>query len=258
MNNIDWLQQLDKPLFPDIIWSRPETIHGAGKLTIIGGQAQEFAHVAASYTEAEKAGAGVIRVLMPESTRKVTSMLPNIEYADANLSGSFSRLALNALLNLANWGDGTLLAGDLGKNSETSLVLEKFITDYDGLIAVSSLARPSITISAKELYGRGDTILSLTFNDFQKDIIALGHDKPVTSATPSSELAAILRDITEQYKAHLIVATDKFLWTAGAGQVASTKFSNEAVDTAISAKAAVWAMQNPTKLFEAITTAAYC
>src|SRR5690349_6150445 len=122
-----WQSQTDQPLFPNMLWSKPETKQGAGKLLIVGGQAQEFIHVAESFAAAEDAGAGTVRVLMPESTRKLTKMLPNIEYAPSNVSGSFAKSALAELLDAGQWADGVLLAGDLGKNSETNLMLESFI-----------------------------------------------------------------------------------------------------------------------------------
>ena len=40
--------------------------------------------------------------------------------------------ALAPLLDLAQWADGVLLAGDIGRNSETTVLLETFMSKYHG------------------------------------------------------------------------------------------------------------------------------
>lgn len=253
-----WQQQTGQPLFPNILWSRPETKQGAGKLLIIGGQAQEFIHVAESYAAAEQAGAGTIRVLMPDSTHKITKMLPNIEYAPSNASGSFARTALVELLDASQWADGVLLAGDLGKNSETSLMLERFIAGFDGVLIIAGPALASITMPAKELFQKERTVLVLPFDEFQKLGIGLGLEKPVTSAIGNPELAEVVQEVTKQYPTALLVEHGKEIWSAQACRVASTKLGNQKTVSRLAAEAAVWSIQSPNKLFEAITTAAYC
>ena len=64
-------QKTGQPLFADTLWSRPETKRQAGKLLIAGGQAQSFAAPAAAFTMATKAGIGVAKVLLPDSTQKL-------------------------------------------------------------------------------------------------------------------------------------------------------------------------------------------
>ena len=254
----EWQQQIDKPLFPDVLWSRPETRHGAGKLLIIGGQAHEFLLVAESYTAAEKAGAGTIRVIMPESTRKVTKMLPNIEYASANQSGSFARDSLAELLDASQWADGILLAGNLGKNSETSLMLENFIKNYTGLLFINADPLVSLSMPTNELFERQQTVLSMRFNDLQKAAITLGIEKPVTSKLISKDFAQILHELTASYPVALIIYTDNFVWNAKNGNVVATKMKQKESLTTITTKAAVWAIQQPNKMHEAIANAIYC
>lgn len=250
----DFRQQTTEPLFPNLIWSRPETKLGAGKLLVIGGQAQEFIHVAECYAAAEKAGAGTVRVIMPESTRKITKMLPNIEYAPSNVSGSFAQTALAELLDASRWSDGVLLAGDLGKNSETSLMLEKFITSFGGALIITSNALSSLTLPAKDLFQRDNTVLILTFDEIQKIGIELGLKKPVTSSIGNIELATILQEMTQ--KTHLVVQQGNAIWTASNGEVCLTS-KNPKSNSQLAASVAVWSIQNPTKLFEAITTASF-
>lgn len=255
MNQEYWQRQIDKPLFPNLLWSRPETKLGAGKLLIIGGQAQEFIHVAESFAAAEKAGAGIIRVVMPDSTRKITKMLPNIEYGPSNLSGSFAKNALAELVDASQWADGVLLAGDLGKNSETNLMLENFITKHNELLIVASESLQSVTLLAKDLFLKENIVLVLTFDELQKIGIELGLKNPIISSVGNPEFAQILHEITRDYKPALLVMRDNYVWTAHNGNISLTQNKKSATSSAIAAEAAVWSVQNPSKLYHAITTA---
>lgn len=253
-----WLRQSGEALFPKLIWSRPENKQGAGKLLILGGQAQEFNQVAESYAEAENAGAGAVRVILPESTRKATKMLPNLEYAPANSSGSFAQASLAELLEAATWADAVLLAGNMGKNSETSLMLENFIEKYKGLLVIAPAAIHSLTLRASQLFGREEMVIVLGFNELQRYAADLGIEVPLLSTFTNEALAAWLHELTEQRPAHLLMSHEGHIWNAGGGKVASTKPKKEKSAGSLAAAAAVWTMQHHTKTFEAITTANYC
>jgi len=68
MEHTYWQKQAsEKPLFPDIAWSKPEMRSFAGKLAIVGGNKLGFAGVAEAYGTALEAGVGEVRVLMPDA-----------------------------------------------------------------------------------------------------------------------------------------------------------------------------------------------
>src|ERR1700722_14895032 len=130
MNRDYWHKQTaEQPLFPSLIWSRPESRAQSGKLLIIGGNLHGFALTAEAYNQAVKAGIGIVRVLMPDAIKnllgKAAKTIPGIEFAPSTPSGSFSQKALDDFLALSHWADGVLLAGELGHNSETAILLEK-------------------------------------------------------------------------------------------------------------------------------------
>lgn len=255
MNQEYWQNQLDKPLFPNLLWSRPETKHGAGKILIIGGQAQEFIHVAASYTATEKAGAGVIRVLMPSSTQKITKMLPNIEYAPSNTSGSFAKSALIELIAAAEWADTVLIAGDLGKNSETNLMLEAFMRKHTEQLIIAAESIQSITLPPADLFLKENTTLVLTFGELQKYVTALKLEKPLTSSIGNPDFALLLHEITANNPTNIVTIHGNNIWAACGGVVSLTKSKKQPDTVAIAAESAVWQAQNPNKPFEALTTA---
>lgn len=254
---MELLKQQHEPLYPDLLWSRPENKLSAGKLLIIGGQAHDFIKVAEAYTIAEQAGIGSLRIIMPESTHKVTKMLPHIEYAPTNPSGSFSKLALSEFLTAADWSDGVLLAGNLGKNSETSILLESFIEKYTGLLIIAPAALESIQLSPQLLYKRPRTIIGIPMADLQKVGIALELEKPITSQLTVPDLAEIVNTITTIFPVGLVIEQDNNVWTSYAGATVATKKKARQLGQASTIHAAVWAIQQPQKILEAITTGAY-
>lgn len=256
MNQDYWQRQTSKPLFPDLIWSRPETKHGSGKLLIIGGQAQEFSNVADVYNLAERAGAGIIRVIMPDSTKKFTNFLPNIEYGTSNQSGSFAKNALPELLDASNWSDAVLLAGNLGKNSETSLMLENFIFRTTSQIIINDDSLQSIATISKDLLKRENTSLIINFNSLQKIANELGLTEPITSTMSNPDLAKSLHRLTQDYPVELTVTKDDEVWNAYNGLIALTNIP-DVNTTKLTAETSVWVMQNPTKKFNSITTAVW-
>jgi hypothetical protein len=55
MENTNWLKQAqDKPLFADLMWSRPENRIHAGKILIVGGNKFAVTAPAMSYSAAHK------------------------------------------------------------------------------------------------------------------------------------------------------------------------------------------------------------
>src|SRR5690606_35689407 len=105
-----WHKQTnDKPLFPDMQWNRPENKRHAGKLLVIGGNLHGFSAPAEAYGEALQAGAGAVRVMLPDALqRTVGKLFPDAEFVPSTPSGSFATKALGELLLAVQWADGVL------------------------------------------------------------------------------------------------------------------------------------------------------
>jgi NAD(P)H-hydrate repair Nnr-like enzyme with NAD(P)H-hydrate dehydratase domain len=256
MDRTYWHRQTpDKPLFPDLLWSRPEHKAQAGKLLIIGGSSHGFAAPAEAFAEAEKAGIGHARVLLPDSLQKTIGRAFTAgEYAPSTPSGSFSQQALAELLEFSQWADTVLLAGDFGHNSETAILLEKFTQDYQGRLILAQDAIDYFTAGAAAIHDRGDTLLAAEFSQLQKMAQSTHFPQAFTSNMDFLKMVENLHDFTEEHAAGIIVSHAKNTYVAIQGQVSTTK-AEESPDTIhIAAHAAVWWLQNPTKIFEAITT----
>lgn len=249
-----WQKQGNEPLFPELIWSRPENKQQAGKLLIIGGSASGFAGVAEAYASALTAGIGVARVLLPASLQKiVVNVFPEAEFASANASGSFASNALAALIDASAWADGVLLAGDLGKNSETQIMLDRFLSKYtDGL----TLAGDSLDLflaSPLTLLDRAHTTLAPSFSQLQK--LAAASGIAITSQLALVQLVEKLHELSSKISANTIIAINGQILVATRGQISSTSNANAPSSTKLAATVAVWLLQNPSRIFEASTTA---
>jgi hypothetical protein len=254
MNPSYWHRQTTEPLYPELQWSRPENKQHAGKLLIVGGNEHGFAAPAAAYNQALQAGAGSVRVVLPDKLHKtVAKIFPEAEYAPSTPSGSFAVSALAELLAAAAWADGTLLAGNVGHNSETAILLESLTGKYQSLLTISGDA---IEQTMGSCLTRPNTLFVLNFSQLQKLAQALHSTTPATSGMSLLALVDLLHHLTKSTKWHLITEHAEHIFVASAGQVSTTKLAHQD-PTTLAARASVWWLQNPAKPFEALTTAAF-
>lgn len=260
MNNDFWHRQASEPLFPGLLWSRPETKHTAGKLLIVGGNKFGFAVPAEAYAAASKAGIGSTRVLLPGSLqRTVGKLFPEAEFAPANNSGSFAGSALAELLDASRWADGVLLAGDLGRNSETTTMLETFAGKYNGQLTISKDSADFFCNQPNVLLERRATLLVVNLGQLQK----LGHSLhlpyALTSDLDALPLVERLHELTNAHPEILVLTRQKdTFFVAVQGQVSTTlRKAGQIWMAGSAAKAATWWLQIPERPFEAITTALY-
>jgi hypothetical protein len=260
MNPDYWQRQDDSPLFPQLEWSRPETRAQAGKLLIIGGTQQGFAAPAEAYGFATRAGAGDIRVLLPDSLRRsVGKLFPEADFAPSNLSGSFAARSLAELCDASRWANGVLFPGDISRNSETTVLLEKFLEKYSGQATLTRDAADLLCQQPLAILHRPDTLLVLALGQLQKLAAEAHFPRAFVSEMGLVQLTDNLYEFTKRFAPHIVVRHQDQLIAAVSGQISSTKLKHEQkvwrLQTA--ATAAVWWLQNPSKPFEALSTAVY-
>lgn len=242
----EWqVQKPDKPLYPDVIWSRPENLGGAGKLLIIGGSPGKLANLSLSYSQANNAGAGMVRLLVPDSLSKITKHIPGIEYAPSNPSGGLAKASLGEILNIASQTDGVLLAGDIGRNSETAMMLESLLTKYQDWLVIDQGATESFAISISELASRPKTILCMDFTHLRSLAIETKSEIALTSDISLANLAKLLHQVSQKYQAILLVSIFDNVWVAKNGLVTQCQNPNYN-----SAKTAVWLIGQPEKAYQ--------
>lgn len=258
MDHTYWHKQTNEtPLFNDLLWSRPENKAQAGKLLIIGGNLHGFAAPAEAYVAAEKAGIGTARVLLPDALKKtVGKMLEHGIYTPSTPSGSFAKQSLADMLEESAWADGILLAGNLGRNSETAVVIESFLQDFTGQISLVHDAVDYVIASSAVLQQRQETTLIITIAQLQHLLVELKWPQAVTFDIPLLQLVDLLHEVTELFPFNIITKQQAQLLVAVEGQVSSTKldkdFENWCIEYA--SRAAVWWLQNRNNVFEALTS----
>jgi hypothetical protein len=259
MESTNWLKQpKDKALFADLLWSKPENRLHAGKLLIIGGNSHAVRAPGMAYSAAQKAGAGAVRVLLPDATKKtIGKVFPEAEFAPSTPSGSFGREALNQLLENAGWADGVLLAGDFGRNSETAILLDSFASKYKGQLTVAQDGLDYFLNQKSLFFSRENTLVVINFGKLQKLAQNNRPQPPIKFSMNLHQLVEVLNKWTTETSISLITNhADQFV-VAAEGKVSTTPMpveSNWQIE--LTASAAVWLMQQP-KPFEVLTTSVF-
>lgn len=253
-----WHRQQSDPLFPHLLWARPENRQQAGKLLIVGGNLHAFAAPAEAYAESIKAGIGTSRVLLPSAIQKVVGpSIENGEFAASTPSGSFSQKALVELLDWDRWADGTLFAGDLGRNSETAILIEKYLARCETPAVLTKDAVDYIISAPQAALERPNTTLVLSFSQLQRLGTAAKFSKPLLFSMDMLRLVEWLHAFSDRCASHIIVKHLDTLFVAVNGEVSSTRLGTDLplwrLKTAT--HSIVWWIQNQSKPFEALTTA---
>lgn len=252
-----WLKQTpDKPLFPNMLWSKPENKLHAGKLLVIGGNLHGFSAPATAFAEARKAGIGSQRVVLPDAIQKtVGALLPEADFAPSTPSGSFAQQALGAWLEHSAWADSVLLPGDLGRNSETAIVLEKFLHKYPGQITLTKDALDYCLATPDLVLGREHTLLVASFAQLQKIATSAHFSKAFTYDMDLLRLIENLHELTTKHHAHILTRHHDTVLVAVDGQVSTTPTGREDIwRVKTAAHAAVWWLQHESLAFQALTT----
>ncbi len=256
-----WLKQsIDQPLYPDLLWSRPENKLQAGKLLIIGGNSQGFAAAGEAFSTASQAGIGTSRVLLPNSLQKTIGQIFEAgEFAASTPSGSFSREALADYLDLSLWSDGVLLAGDLGRNSETAILLEAYLDKYNGPVTITRDVVTYFNELPTSVLTRPNTLLVMSMSQLQKLAVSARFPMAFTLGMDLLRLIDNLHEFTKRYEVNIITKHLDTLVVAVKGQISTTKLTEDCKiwRLKVATYAAVWQLQNPSKPFEAFTTAVF-
>lgn len=253
-------QTADAALFEDLLWSRPENKAFAGKLLVVGGHAQGFARPAEAYALAEKAGVGSVRVLLPDVLQKTLGrVFVGAEFAPSTPSGSFAQNSLGELLPLSAWSDAVLVAGDMGRNSETAVLIEKFLDHYEGQTIITCDAVDYLIATPHPALQRPGTVLVLSFSQLQKLGTSIKYSNAFTFSMDLLRLIDSLHELTKRYKLSIITKHLNMIIVAHDGQVTTTKLAEDIPvwRLRVAAYASVWQLQNPQKPVEALTTSVF-
>jgi NAD(P)H-hydrate repair Nnr-like enzyme with NAD(P)H-hydrate dehydratase domain len=223
-----WHQQTtDKPLYPNIEWSKPQQRSLSGRLGIIGGNSSGFAGLAEAYSKSLAAGIGEARILLPDNLKKnIPSNMTDVIYGASNPSGGLARDALPEMKALGEWASGILLIGDAGRNSETAIVYEDFIRDYAGPLIIARDAVDLTKNSSSILVDRPQTLIVASFAQLQKLFRTIYYPKMLTFSMQLTSLVEDIHKFTTTYPINIVVFHQDTLLLASGGEVTSTPWSD--------------------------------
>lgn len=252
-------QNPDKPVFPDLLWSKPETKRRGGKLLIMGGHSHSLAAPAKAFAAAEAAGVGTARVILPDVTRKILGKsFPEAEFAPSTPSGSLAQSALGTMLDNAGWADGVLMAGDFGRNSETAVLLEKFIQKFDGQLVVAGDGIDPFLQTHSILLKRPGTLCAIEFSKLQKLSKNNFPDPPLLNSSELPKITGTLDTVTSSGNVGFLTEHGGHIVVSLSGRSSVTPLTAEDNwQVPLPAYAAVWRLHQPVRPFEAITTAVW-
>lgn len=259
MDNTYWQQQqTNQALFDDLLWSKPEQKSAAGKLAIIGGNIHGFNSVSAIYNAAIKSGIGTVRTLLPDSLSKtVRKIWPECEFGPSTKSGSFSTKALDEWLAMSQWADGTIISGDIGHNSETTILLEKFIDLNKQQLTLVGDSVSVLTATPINLLENEHILLVVDLSQLQKLLIAIRYPTAVKSTMTIYQITELLHSLTFGYSCAIGLMFEQYILLSINGQVSSTPITKAITVLDLAAVGSVWRLQQPAKAYESITTGIY-
>lgn len=253
-----WQKQTStEPLFPDIEWSKPEQRAFAGKLGVIGGNKLGFAGVAEAYSVAKDAGVGELRVILPDVLKKtIPASMTDVHFAPTNPSGSLSNDAAPELATLSSWADGVLLVGDAGRSSETAILYEQFIQNYQGRLTLTRDAIDLVKNSNQMLVDRPNTLLVASFAQLQKLFQSVYYPKVLTFSMQLTNFVDAVHKFTITYPVTIAVLHKDTFIIAHDGKVVTMPWDNpmHIWRGVAAAKAATYWLWNPSKPLEAVAT----
>lgn len=252
-----WQQQSGKPLFPRIEWNKPEHRNHAGKLAIIGGNKLGFVAVGEAYSVAIESGVGQVRILLPDNLKKVVPpAITDVVFGTSNPSGGLSKEAAPELTTIGQWADGVLLIGDAGRNSETAILYEDFLTSYEGQLTITRDAVDLLYNSSESLLNRSNTLLVISFAQLQKLFRSAYYPKMVVFSMQLQQLVETLHKFTITYPVTIATFHQNHIIIAHNGKVTTTQwdYPMQIWKGSVATKMASYWLWNPSKPLESATT----
>jgi NAD(P)H-hydrate repair Nnr-like enzyme with NAD(P)H-hydrate dehydratase domain len=251
-------QDLKNPLYEDLVWSKPEQKNLAGNLLIIGGNAHAVSAPGEAFSIAMAQGIGTTKVVVPVATKRLFgSHAPvALEFADSNPSGSFSTRALPQLQSYVQWSDAVLFAGDIGRNSETAILLEKLLEMPNKYIFTRDAADYFMDHPTPLLH-RDQTLLVLSFAQLQKYAQHTDFKKAFTYDMSLMAIVETVQEFSSVCKSYFVTEHKGTLIIAVDGKVITTLLPTEPEKwrLKVASAASVWWLQNPTQPLKALATA---
>lgn len=218
----------------------------------MGGHRDGFAELQKLYQGFEDAQVAECRLALPDKLSKLVGSLEYVNLVASTPSGSIARDALAELIYLANESDLVSIGPDLSNNSETTLTMQRLISETRASIVIPLQSTEQLLPEAGEWADKENVLLFLSHKQLYKLASKLAVDTTIPLTPNLDAIAEISACVSKEYAPNLVVTYDDQLIIAVNGRVSTTKTAK--IDTGL--LATFW-LQNSTKKYEALTSAAY-
>lgn len=258
-----WLKQSSDQLFEQLEWDKPERKTHAGKLLILGGHIHALTAPAKSYQLAESLGIGQQKVCLPSKAKSMLGEVPfDAVFLPSTTSGEFSKDGLGELLQYSQWADTVLLPGDIGRNSQTTMLIDELVRSYGGQIVITKDALDLLSSDPRLLLNRNKTTIVASIAQLQKLVKNINFDQPIIFNMDLTKLVDLMSNLSKSYNCSFVTLHQNQFLVAHDGKLSTTKRATEPTDAvswrnSFATHAAVYQTWYPNKPFESLTNCAF-
>jgi NAD(P)H-hydrate repair Nnr-like enzyme with NAD(P)H-hydrate dehydratase domain len=258
MNSSDYITQGDEPLFPKIIWNRPISRHGAGRLLVVGGYLGDFSLPTIIYGLANAAGIGECIVALPDKLSKFLDSNSATVLVPSSIAGSIGANSLGQLLELAGETDAVAIGAGLSNNSETASVIEKFIIQSDRPTIIFADALDALKFNLTLITDNPDCLLIMTMQELFKVAGLLNIPISIRRDGGLINKLEIIESIKSEIKCDLVIFGTEIIVSDG-NKLSVTKINRNLarIPAIFYAVMSVFWLQNNQQKFEGLTTGAW-
>lgn len=281
MNQPYWQKQSNEALFPQLEWNKPERRDQAGRVLIIGGYLHNLNGPAKSYETLKKLGVGDIKVALPDRTKRLLgSTLADAVFLPSTKSGEFAKEGFEGLIDYANWADTLLLPGDVGRNSQTTILLADLLDSSEQRAIITRDAVDTLVNTPELILNRPHTTLVISFSQLQQIAKRVNWPDPFTFTMGLVKFVENIHNFGRRYPASIVTLHENTLVCAVDGNITTTSIrrhsrpdreSSEDMDSLVKPEddntkrwrleyaslATAYQTWNPNQPLEALTYSAY-
>ena len=154
------------------------------------------------------------------------------------------------------WSDGIIIGGDLTHNSETAILLERYIEKSTNTLTLVCDAIDIITDIPSTIFDRHNLIVAMDIKQLQKLLMAMRFPMPVKSTMTLRQLVGLLHSLTLSYGFSIVTTHENQVYVALNGTVSTTPIKTASIES-VAAYVTVWNIHHPNKPLKAMTTGLY-
>jgi NAD(P)H-hydrate repair Nnr-like enzyme with NAD(P)H-hydrate dehydratase domain len=253
-----FIRQDEGPLYPNVLYNRPVTRHGAGRLLVVGGYASEFSLPTSLHQLALAAGIGECQVVLPDSLARLVGGAPGTLFVPSSPSGSLGTEALERIVSLAEEADAIALGASLSNNSHTSILVERVVQEAGRPIIIFADALTALRHQVRLFTDRADCLVILTMPEVFKLAGQLGVTITIRRDGGLVNKLEIIRDLAVASRCHYVVYGSEIIIAAGEELIVTpVNYRLSLMPAAYYAVLGTSWLQNPSRRREGLATGAY-